>query len=545
MTAEATTALLPPPPKRSFGLGTLLGVALLSIAVTGAGAVLVSHVLSMHGGGSTTEGAATLYQCPMHPTVVQDHPGNCPICGMKLVKVVKNDAHDAPAASAARRILFYRSPMDPKQTSPIARKDEMGMDYVPVFEDEVAGAPLVSGLAVVDIDPARQQLIGLKTTEVSEGPVGGAWRTVGRVAIDETRVRHINLKVSGFVEHVYVDFVGKRVKKGDPLFSIYSPDLLSAQEEYLLALKTQGAMVGSSDDLTVAARRKLALWDVPESEIARLAKSGEPTKTLTLYSPLSGVVTRKDVVDGMKLDAGAMPYEIVDLSAVWVLADVYESELRFVSENMPATLKLNAFPNREFKGKVVFIDPLLDPQTRTVKVRLTFPNPDGELRPEMFGEVVLFGAPRNGLSVPADAVIDSGTEKVVFVAVGAGKFQPRTVQLGESDGSRVEVLGGLTLGERVVIRANFLVDSESRLRASLAETTGAKVPAKAPESARVLPATAEPMPMPMPATAEPMPVPAKQAPMTVPAKPTPAKQTPAKQAPMTMPMPMPMPATQR
>ena len=496
MTAQAAPALLPPPPKRGFGLGTLLGVALLSIAVTGAGMLLVSHGLSSRGSGSSAEGAATLYQCPMHPTVVQDHPGNCPICGMKLVKIVKIDAHDGPQASAASRVLFYRSPMDPKQTSPAPRKDEMGMDYVPVYEDEVAGAPPVSGLAVVDIDPARQQLIGLKTTEVSEGPVGGAWRTVGRIAIDETRVRHINLKVSGFVEHVYIDFVGKRVKKGDPLFSMYSPDLLSAQEEYLIALKTERAMAGGNDDLLRAARRKLALWDVPEADIARLAKSGEPTKTLTLYSPLSGVVTRKDVVDGMKLDAGAMPYEIVDLSSVWVLADVYESELRFVSENMPAILKLNAFPNREFKGKVVFVDPLLDPQTRTVKVRLTFPNPDGELRPELFGEVVLFGAPRDGLNVPADAVIDSGTEKVVFVAVGAGKFQPRTVQLGEGDGSRIEVLSGLTLGERVVIRANFLVDSESRLRASLAETTGAKAPPKAPESARVLPATTEPMPMP-------------------------------------------------
>ena len=389
---------------------------------------------------------------------------------------------------------------------------------------------------MIDIDPARQQLIGLKTTEVSQGPVGGAWRTVGRVAIDETRVRHINLKVSGFVEHVYVDFVGKRVKKGDPLFSIYSPDLLSAQEEYLIALKTQGAMAGSNDDLAVAARRKLALWDIPASQIARLAKSGEPTKTLTLYSPLSGVVTRKDVVDGMKLDAGAMPYEIVDLSSVWVLADVYESELRFVSENVTAALKLNAFPNREFKGKVVFIDPLLDPQTRTVKVRLTFPNPDGDLRPEMFGEVVLFGAPRSGLSVPTDAVIDSGTEKVVFVAIGAGKFQPRTVQLGESDGLRVEVSSGLTPGERVVIRANFLVDSESRLRASLAETTSATAPPKAPESARVLPATAEPKP-----TAEPVLMPARAEPMPTPAKPT---RMPVKPAPMPMPMPMPMPATQ-
>jgi len=185
------------------------------------------------------------------------------------------------------------------------------------------------------------------------------------------------------------------------------------------------------------------------------------------------VVTRKDVVEGMKLDAGAMPYEIVDLSQVWVLADVYESELRFVTENMPATLRLNAFPNREFKGKVVFVDPLLDPQTRTVKVRLTFPNPAGELRPEMFGEVVLFGSPREGLSIPTDAVLDSGTEKLVFVAVGEGKFQPRAVELGSSDGLRVEVLSGLSHGERVVVRANFLVDSESRLRASLAAIANA------------------------------------------------------------------------
>ena len=487
-------------PNRRFGVGTLLVVAALSVVLSVSGALIVSLVLRAHAEHLHGEvAAAASYQCPMHPSIVQDHPGNCPICGMKLIKIEKSEAHDAPAV--ARRVLFYRSPMDAKQTSKTARKDEMGMDYVPVYEDELAAVPAISGLAAVDIDPARQQLIGLKTSEVSQGTVGGAWRTVGRVAIDETRVRHINLKVAGFVERIYVDFVGKRVKKGDPLFSIYSPELLSAQEEYSIALKTQGALSfpGSSptnagDGLVAAARRKLTLWDVPDSEIARIAKGGEPTKTLTLYSPLAGVVTRKDVVDGMKLDAGAMPYEIVDLSSVWVLADVYESELRFVSQNMPASLKLNAFPNREFKGKVMFIDPLLDPQTRTVKVRLTFPNPDGDLRPEMFGEVVLIGAPREGLSIPMDAVIDSGTEKLVFVASGAGKFQPRTVKLGESDGVGVEVLSGLTLGERVVTRANFLVDSESRLRASLAETSKARSSVEVPERARVLPATAEPAP---------------------------------------------------
>ncbi|HEX8110493.1 MAG TPA: efflux RND transporter periplasmic adaptor subunit, partial [Kofleriaceae bacterium] len=445
-------------------------------------------------GGGEPSAAATLYQCPMHPSIVQDHPGECPICGMKLVAA----PHGAPgpAGEPVRKVAFYRSPMDPRQTSPAPRKDAMGMDYVPVYEDEVAG-PAVDGLAAVEIDPVRQQLIGLKTTEVVWGDVGGAWRTVGRVAIDETRVRHVNLKVAGFVERIYIDFVGKKVRRGDPLFSIYSPELLAAQEEYLLALRTRtalargtgGAPVGApaADDgevLVAAARRKLALWDVPGEEIERIARTGEPSKTLTLYSPVAGVVTRKDVVEGMKLDAGAMPYEIVDLSSLWVLADVYESELRFVREGMPATLKLHAFPNREFTGQVVFIDPLLNPQTRTVKLRLTFANPDGELRPEMFGEVVLRGAPHQGLRIPPDAIIDSGIDKVVFVAVGEGKFAPRKVRLGEADGAHVEVITGLAQGERVVSRANFLIDSESRLRASLAELSGA---APEPERARVLP----------------------------------------------------------
>lgn len=446
--------------QRGFGLGALIVVALVSAALA-AGLVLGLPLLFHPSGGAEHAGetaSATVYHCPMHPSIVQDHPGTCPICGMNLVEVAASNTHVPHGAAAPG-----------------------------------PASPSVGGLAPVEIDPARQQLIGLKTTEVTHGPIGGAWRTVGRVAIDETRVRHINLKVPGFVEQIYVDFVGKRVKKGDRLFSIYSPELLSAQGEYLLALRTQRALSQAGGDaqrdgdaLVKAARRKLALWDVPESTIARVAQSGEPERTLTFHSPLAGVVTKKDVVEGMKLDAGAMPYEIVDLSSVWVLADIYESELRFVHEGMGATLRLNAFPNREFKGQVMFIDPLLDPQTRTVKVRLTFENRTGELRPEMFGEVVLHGAPHEGLWVPLDAVIDSGTDKVVFVAGEGGRFAPRKVQLGAADESRVEVAAGLELGERVVTRANFLVDSESRLRASLLELSGASAPA-APESARVLP----------------------------------------------------------
>ncbi len=501
---------LPPTPgtppqrnsRRRFGGGVVILIALASSVLVGVGAYWVGHASSDRQStdvAGTSHDLTVRYQCPMHPSIVQDHPGECPICGMRLVKV--DDRKRGAARSDAggqRKLLYYRSPMDPKVTSATPKKDQMGMDYVPVYEDEVSGAQSsVEGQATVDIDPARQQLIGLTTAEASAGPVGGAWRTVGRVAMDETRVRHINVKVPGFVEHVFVDFVGKKVRKGDPLFAIYSPELLSAQEEYLLALRTRGALakggsLGSDGEALVkAARKKLSLWDVPESEIARIERTGETTKTITFYSPVSGAVTKKDVVEGMKLDAGAMPYEIVDLSNVWVLADVYESELQFVKEGMAGSLTLKALPNREFKGKVLFIDPLLDPQTRTVKVRLAFANPSGELRPEMFGEVILHGTPREGLRIPQDAVIDSGTEKLVFVALGDGKFQPRKVRLGDSSGNNVEVVSGLSAGDQVVTRANFLIDSESKLRASLAELSGGNGP-KVPERARVLPGSTEP-----------------------------------------------------
>jgi Cu(I)/Ag(I) efflux system membrane fusion protein len=489
---EAAAPPPAPPARRGrFGWLAIILVALVSAILAGGGALLLSR------GAGTGHGEAAhakeQYQCPMHPTIIQDHPGDCPICGMKLVKVDlgKGAAPSSAAGPSERKVAFYRSPMNPKQTSPTPRKDEMGMDYVPVYEDEVSGGvSSVPGLAVVGIDPERQQLIGLTTAAAARQQVGGQVRTVGRVAIDETRVRHVNVKNGGFVERIFVDFVGKRVKKGDPLFTMFSPELLAAQNEFLLALRmrgTLGATNGSGDSgqaLVDAARRRLALWDVSPAEIQRLEETGQPTKTLTFYSPAAGVVTKKDVVEGMKLDAGAMPYEIVDLGVVWVLADVYESELRFVKEGTTATLSLKAFPGRTFEGKVVFLDPLLDPQTRTVKVRLTFQNPSGDLRPEMFGEVVLKVASHEGLVVPADAIVDSGTAKVVFVAQGEGKFQPRQVELGQSDGTVVEVTSGLQDGERVVTRANFLIDSESRLRASLNALSPA---GKQPESARVLP----------------------------------------------------------
>ncbi len=464
-------------PRRRFG-APALALAVAAGVAAGAGGLAL---LGRRGGGHEHAAEAAKpgekkvrYTCPMHPTIVQDHPGECPICGMKLVPL--QDA--ATAAKGERKVAFYRSPMDPKQTSPVPRKDEMGMDYVPVYEDEVSGggAP-VEGLATVAIDPMRQQLIGLKSVEARRASIGGSWRTVGRVQVDPTGVRKINLKVDGFVERVFVDFVGKPVRRGQPLFSLYSPELVSAQEEYLLALKTRrrlaaGGAEADAEALVAAARQKLRLWDVPESEIQRLERSGEARRDLTFVSPVSGVVTVKNVVEGARVGPSDTPYEITDLGHVWVMADAYETDLAQVRVGMPAKLSMQAYPNRVFEGRVDFIDPVLDPKTRTVKVHLHFENPSGELKPEMFGEVLLEGPPRQSLTMPLDAVIHTGTRDVVFLDLGDGKFQPREVQLGSRSGDLVEVRGGLAEGDRVVTRANFLIDSESRLRASLAAMGG-------------------------------------------------------------------------
>ena len=483
---ESTTP--PPAPRgpRRIPLAAAIALALLAMI---AGAALAIAIARPPGGPGAAAGHGDIeYACPMHPTVVQDHPGDCPICGMALEKRARAVAAPPPSPVDAgpRRIVGYRSPMDPRQTSPVPRQDEMGMDYLPIYEDEVGGGA-VAGLAPVDIDPGRQQLIGLTTAAAVRAPIGGQLRVVGRVAIDETRVRHVNVKNAGFVERIFVNYIGQQVRKGDPLFTLFSPDLLAAQEEYLVALRSRAALGGDDGQALVdAARRRLALWDVPAGELAKLEATGQPIKAVTFRSPAAGVVTKKDVVEGMKLEAGAMPYEIVDLAEVWVVADVYEAEIRHVTVGTRATLTLTAYPGRTFTGQVAFIAPMLDPQTRTVKVRLGFANPTGELRPEMFGEVVLAIAPHDAVVVPVDAVIDSGTTQVVFVAQDGGRFAPRLVELGQRDEATVEIVRGVAPGERVVTRANFLIDSESRLRGSL-EALAA--PDAGPDRAQVLPAT--------------------------------------------------------
>jgi Cu(I)/Ag(I) efflux system membrane fusion protein len=407
--------------------------ALIAVGIAAGVAVTVAlRPRQQHPTQAGAETPAQQWHCAMHPTYVSDKPGDCPICGMKLVPI-------EPAGRA---------------------------------EGHDAGHDPADGYVTVQIDSQRQQLIGLRLAPVTRAALGAGWRTVGRVAVDETRVRKINVKVDGFVEKLYVDFVGKPVRRGQALFALYSPELVSAQNEYLLAAKTR-AQLGlanqrTGDDLVDSARRRLELWDVPRSEIAHLDHGGAPLRTLTLYSPIAGVVTAKSVVQGSKITAGDTPFEITDLSRVWVLADAYESDISRVKVGTSATLRVDALPNRVFKGRVGFVDPLLDPKTRTAKIRVAFANPDLDLKPDMFGEVAFEGKSREGLRVPLDALIDSGTQKVAFVALGDGRFQPREVTVGAQTSEFVEVLSGLAEGDQVVTRANFLIDSESRLKSALA-----------------------------------------------------------------------------
>ncbi len=418
------------------------------------------HEKSQESAVSSAAGSETaeVYQCPMHPTIVQDHPADCPLCGMKLVKMKGGGGTAATSAKQTTRILFYRSPIDPDQTT-----HEPRAGYIPVYESESGGGDVEERTAVT-IDPSRQQMIGLRTEKVTRGDVGGGWYTVGRVEADPTRVNKITVKVAGFVEKTFADFVGKPVRRGDPLFSMYSPELLVAQQEFLLTLKSKNASTAS------AARRKLELWNVSSSQIDELEQSGEARKSLTFTSPVSGNVTAKNIVDGSSVAPGDTPYEVTDLSTVWVIADVYQNEIGKVMHGMKASMSFESLPDRVIIGTVEFIDPLLSSDSRTVTVRLVVDNPEGELKPGMFGEVYFRGRSRETLVIPADAVVPSGRGSYVFVAMGEGRFEPRAVTVGEQSDGVVEITAGLEAGESVVVRANFLVDSESLLRAALTAT---------------------------------------------------------------------------
>ena len=328
---------------------------------------------------------------------------------------------------------------------------------------------------VITIDAHRQQLLGVRLAPAVREALGADVRTTGTVRYDETRQTDINVKLDGWIRQLHVDYTGQVVQRGQPLFTLYSPDLLAAQREYLLALRTRdGVHAATITDarefagrIVDAARQKLALWDFSADDIATLERTGEPREAVTFPSPAAGVVVEKTAVQGMHVTAGQTLYRLADLSTVWVEADVYEQDIGSVRVGQRATVTLDAYPGDAFQGRAVYVYPFVDEKTRTAKVRFQLPNGRGRLKPGMYATVQLRGAESIALTVPTNAVLDSGTQRIVFVSSDGGTFTPRTVKTGRRTTERVEILDGLQEGEQVATSATFFLDSESQLRAGL------------------------------------------------------------------------------
>jgi Cu(I)/Ag(I) efflux system membrane fusion protein len=392
---------------------------------------------------------------------------------------------EAPQAATGagkdqRRILYYRNPMGLPDTSPVPKKDPMGMDYVPVYEGEAAPAAAPPG--TVSIAPEKQQLMGVRTEAVSARDLRRNVRAVGTIQPNERLIYRVSPRFEGWIEKLHVNTTGQAVLRGQPLMEVYSPELVSAQEEYLIALRAveQTAAGGPEAQavmrrLAESALRRMRNFGVSEAELDLLRKEGKARQALTYRSPAAGVVTQKPSVQGMRFMPGELLYEIADLSTVWMVADVSERDLGLAKVGQAATLKITAYPERAFAGKVVFIQPTLDADTRTARVRVELRNPAGLLKPAMYGEVELSAGELRGkvLAVPDSAVLDSGARQAVLVQRGAGLFEPREVKLGVRADGYVQVLEGLRAGEEVVVRANFLIDAESNLKAAL-QTFGAR-----------------------------------------------------------------------
>jgi RND family efflux transporter MFP subunit len=394
------------------------------------------------------------------------------------------------SGSAERKILYYEDPMHPwyRSDKPGIAPD-CGMKLVPVYAPESipARAPVPG---TVQINADKQQLLGVTTAKAEYRSLSKVIRAVGNVAIDETRLANVHVKTSGWVQRVFADTTWQLVRKGDPLFTIYSPDLLATQQEYLLALKAQHELGGSpyqevaagSESLLEAARRRLELWDFTAEQIRQLGATGQPQREVTYYSPANGYVMERRAFPNQYVTPDTELYKVADLSTVWVQADVYEFEAPRVAVGQEAIVTAESLPGRTLRGRVVYIYPDVKPETRTLTARLEFPNPELQLKPGMFVNVELHRSLGRQLTVPVDAVLDSGQRQIIFVDRGDGRFEPRDVVLGERTEEMATILHGLRAGERVVTRANFLIDSESNLRAAITGMAG--MPGMQPEGAK-------------------------------------------------------------
>jgi Cu(I)/Ag(I) efflux system membrane fusion protein len=404
-------------------------------------------------------------------------------------------------SSGERQVLYYRNPMGLPDTSPVPKKDAMGMDYIPVYSGEGSGEPSAQGGIV--LSPERIQTLGVRTEPATVGPWVRSVRVVGHFEPAEPALSTFTTKFEGWIERLYVNAVGQQVRTGEPLMALYSPELVSTQQELLVALEGRRRLVGASPDalagadaLVQAARERLRNWDVGADAITRLEETGQIQRALILHAPTRGVVLQRMATLGMRVMPGERLFEIGDLSTLWLMADVFEQDLDAVAIGVQASFAVPSQPGRPRIGKVDFIYPMLDEPTRTTRVRLVVDNADGALRPDMYATVDLSNVDSTPvLSVPDLAVLDTGQRQVVLVALGEGRFQSREVRTGRRAEERVEIMEGLEPGEQVVTRANFLIDAESNLRSATAGLSPhgghGDTPASAPTAT---PAAAPPAP---------------------------------------------------
>jgi len=390
--------------------------------------------------------------------------------GQPSAEMSTGSSASTTSAPAARKILYYRNPMGLSDTSLKPKQDSMGMDYIPVYE----GEEMQSGQ--VKISPDKVQKLGVRTEPAALRELVRTVRAVGQFQLDERRQHTVTTKFEGYIETLHVNATGQPVKRGQPLMDVYSPELVSAQEEYLIAWNgrqslrngTEESLVGVGQ-LAESALKRLRNWDISDAQLQRLKKDGKATRTLTLYSPANGVVLEKMAVAGMRFMPGEPLFKIADLSVIWLLADVFEQDLALVHVGQSVKISVNAYPEKELTGKIAYIYPTVTPETRTAKVRVELANPGGMLKPDMYASVQLVSGhgKASTLTVPDSAVLDSGTRQIVLVRRGEGLFEPREVKLGMRGNGYVEVIEGISTGEEVVISANFLIDAESNLRAAI------------------------------------------------------------------------------
>ena len=387
-----------------------------------------------------------------------------------VASVSKSGSVIPASIPAERKVLYYRNPMGLPDTSPVPKQDSMGMDYTPVYADEQVA------VGQVKVSPDKVQKLGVKTEQVSLRELTKTIRAVGQIQLDERRLSSVTTKFEGYIERLYVNATGQAIKRGQPLMEVYSPDLVAAQEEYLVAWNgrqslrngTEESLVGIGQ-LAESALKRLRNWDVSDAQLRHLQQSGKASRTLTLSAPASGVVLEKTAVAGMRFIPGEALFKIADLSSVWLLADVFEQDLAQVKIGQSVKINVDAYPDKAWLGKIAYIYPTVTPETRTAKLRVELANPNGLLKPEMYANVQLSSGQGKTpiLAVPDSAVIDSGTRQIVLVQLAEGLFEPREVKLGLRVDGYVQVLEGLIEGENVVVRANFLIDAESNLKAAL------------------------------------------------------------------------------